>query len=198
MTETKVKAPSLACFCNHVQNQTVRTAIAHGANTLAKIYDQTGAGSGPCGGSCRIHLHTLIAESLPPTPHKTSQTVLAPELIEAISLFNRHFFWEAHEVLEKIWLEEHGELKKFYQGIIQASACCYHVLNANPKGALKLSLDAREKLLTFAPNYLEINLEGLCQRLQEFHDEAKEILGKTKAGFSYELLPKINIGDFKS
>jgi predicted metal-dependent hydrolase len=126
---------------------------------------------------------------------KMVQVVLAPELIEAISLFNRHFFWEAHEVLERIWLEEQGELKKFYQGIIQASACCYHVLNANPKGALKLSLEAKAKLQSFAPKYLEIQIEELCQRLQDFHDEAKEILGKSKAGFSYELLPKIVIGD---
>jgi bacterioferritin-associated ferredoxin len=191
----KGSAPlNLVCFCNHVAASTVRDAISKGADTLSKIYDSTGAGSGPCGGSCREKLKLLLSQDAKSSSSTADPDQQPVELVEAVSLFNRRFFWEAHEVLEHLWLEEQGDRKVLYQGIIQAAACFYHVLNANPQGALKLSKDAQQKLDPFRPRYLGIELDLLCERLQIFHDQAKEILGTTREGFSYDLLPKLKIG----
>jgi hypothetical protein len=43
-----------------------------------------------------------------------------PEYLEALRLFNDGFFWEAHEVLERIWAPlPRGDVEKtFYQGLI--------------------------------------------------------------------------------
>ncbi|MGH7844330.1 MAG: DUF309 domain-containing protein, partial [Candidatus Binatia bacterium] len=43
-------------------------------------------------------------------------------LIKGIEEFNQGLFFECHETLEEIWLEEHGTDRDFYQGIIQIAA----------------------------------------------------------------------------
>lgn len=53
------KSPAI-CLCNFVTQETIEKAIAEGAHTLAEIYDKTGAGTGPCGGSCRPTLVKMI------------------------------------------------------------------------------------------------------------------------------------------
>src|SRR5207237_7833132 len=45
---------------------------------------------------------------------------------EAIRLFNDRFFFEAHEVLEEVWRQEHGESRVFLQGLIQICAAYHH------------------------------------------------------------------------
>ncbi|MEE9145275.1 MAG: DUF309 domain-containing protein, partial [Candidatus Binatia bacterium] len=45
-----------------------------------------------------------------------------PRLLKGIEEFNQRLFFECHESLEEIWLEEHGKDRKFYQGIIQIAA----------------------------------------------------------------------------
>ena len=36
---------------------------------------------------------------------------------EGIRLFNDEYFFEAHEVLEDVWKQEHGEPRLFLQGL---------------------------------------------------------------------------------
>jgi bacterioferritin-associated ferredoxin len=47
------KASQIICFCNNVSRDVIEAAITKGCQTLNEIYDQTTAGVGPCGGSCR-------------------------------------------------------------------------------------------------------------------------------------------------
>lgn len=48
------------CLCNEVQRQTIEKAIRDGAHSMNDIFDQTTAGVGPCGGSCRRILQPLL------------------------------------------------------------------------------------------------------------------------------------------
>ena len=48
----------LVCACNSVGDANIRTCIANGANTLDKIMNETGAGTG-CG-SCKPELQGLL------------------------------------------------------------------------------------------------------------------------------------------
>ena len=48
-----------------------------------------------------------------------------PRFLKGIEEFNQGLFFECHETLEEIWLEEHGEDRAFYQGIIQIAATLY-------------------------------------------------------------------------
>ncbi len=54
----------IICLCNHVKQSEIESAIKSGADTLNKIFDQTTAGVGPCGGSCRRILKPFLEHYL--------------------------------------------------------------------------------------------------------------------------------------
>src|SRR5207247_2604349 len=55
---------------------------------------------------------------------------------EGIRLFNEEYFFEAHEVLEEVWRQEHGEPRLFLQGLIQVCAAYHHFQNGNLAAAI--------------------------------------------------------------
>lgn len=60
---------------------------------------------------------------------------------EGIHLFNDHEFWEAHEVLEKAWVEAQGQpVGEVYRAILQVGVAYYQIQRGNYKGALKMFL----------------------------------------------------------
>ena len=50
----------IVCLCNSVPRDVIEKAIVDGCDTLNKIFDETTAGVGPCGGSCRRKLGPLL------------------------------------------------------------------------------------------------------------------------------------------
>ncbi|MCB0341118.1 MAG: (2Fe-2S)-binding protein [Pseudobdellovibrionaceae bacterium] len=54
------KKDPIICSCNFVKQSTIEKAITEGCDTLNKIYDETAAGIGPCGGSCRVMLQYML------------------------------------------------------------------------------------------------------------------------------------------
>lgn len=85
-----------------------------------------------------------------------------PRFIKGIEEFNQQLFFECHETLEEIWLEEHGEDKKFYQGIIQIAAGYYKLQQGVPVGAVKLWRMGLEKIEPFGQVYLGVDIGMLC------------------------------------
>jgi len=86
-----------------------------------------------------------------------------PRFIKGIEEFNSGLYFECHETLEEIWLEEHGEERKFYQGIIQVAAGYYKLEQGVPVGALKLWRMGIEKLQLYSPVYLGVNVDALVE-----------------------------------
>ena len=80
---------------------------------------------------------------------------------EAIRLFNDRYFFEAHEVLEELWKQEHGESRLFLQGLIQLCAAFHHVQNGNLVGAITLLERGAEKMRRYRPGYLGIDTASL-------------------------------------
>jgi len=89
-----------------------------------------------------------------------------PRLLKGIEEFNQQLFFECHETLEELWLEERGEDRKFYQGIIQIAAGYYKLQQGVPVGAIKLWRMGIEKLLLFGPVFLGINVESLIENVR--------------------------------
>ncbi|MBC7371761.1 MAG: (2Fe-2S)-binding protein [Bdellovibrionaceae bacterium] len=57
----KRKRTEIICRCNNVPRAVIEDAIANGGcDTLNKIFDETMAGVGACGGSCRRKLGPLL------------------------------------------------------------------------------------------------------------------------------------------
>lgn len=195
------KADPIICFCNSVNQRKLVDAIQNSnAKDLNDLYECTGAGVGPCGGSCRPRLQKILGAYLEPLPSKPLENpdYWDPpiEFIEAISLFNRRYYWETHEVLEDLWMEEHGDLKLLYQGIIQGAAALYHVLGANPKGAIKLAGEAQKKLSSFKCEIYRGSVEigPLIRALHQIELKSREILANpTTETYNYEALPQIRL-----
>ena len=57
---SKKPKQEIICLCNNVSRDTIQNAIRNGCDTLNKIFDDTTAGVGPCGGSCRRKLAPLL------------------------------------------------------------------------------------------------------------------------------------------
>ncbi len=90
-----------------------------------------------------------------------------PRFIKGIDEFNHGLFFECHETLEEIWLEDHGEDRKFYQGIIQIAAGYFKLEQSVPAGALKLWRMGIEKLEPYGSAYLGINVEALIGTVKD-------------------------------
>jgi predicted metal-dependent hydrolase len=63
-------------------------------------------------------------------PYHQKMTVLEkmhPKAIEGIVLFNAGQYWKAHEALEEAWMDETGEVRHLYRGILQVGVTYLHV-----------------------------------------------------------------------
>lgn len=67
---------------------------------------------------------------------------------EGVELFNKEFFWECHEVLEDVWMEDtYDDVRYIYWAIIQVAASLHHVRDKNEIGARGMLSKAKEKLI---------------------------------------------------
>jgi predicted metal-dependent hydrolase len=89
-----------------------------------------------------------------------------PRFLKGIDEFNQQLFFECHETLEELWLEEHGEERRFFQAIIQIAAGYFKLQQQVPVGAVKLWRTGLEKLMAYQPVYLGMNVEALMQNVQ--------------------------------
>ena len=72
---------------------------------------------------------------------------LDPHYLGYFDCFNRGLYFEAHEVLEKIWLPERGQADdRFYKGLIQLAGAFVHVQKQRPGPAAALLRLARDNL----------------------------------------------------
>jgi uncharacterized protein len=85
-----------------------------------------------------------------------------PRFLKGIEEFNQQLFFECHETLEEIWLEDHGEDRQFYQGIIQIAAGYFKWQQGVPVGAIKLWRTGLQKIEPYGLIHLGINVEALA------------------------------------
>ena len=80
--------------------------------------------------------------------------------------FNRGLFFEAHEVLEIIWLPERGQPReRFYKGLIQFAGAFVHFRkNRASPGAALLRL-ARNNLEQYLPRYQGLEVADLVSSI---------------------------------
>lgn len=74
----------------------------------------------------------------------------APEHLEKIKegveLFNEQKYWECHESLEDLWMEDRNDNARYvYWAIIQVAASCIHYRDENLIGAQGMLFKSKEK-----------------------------------------------------
>ena len=103
-----------------------------------------------------------------------------PEVLRrGAEAFNRGDFFEAHEIWEDAWAEESGQVRLFYQGIIQVAVGCCHVQRGNRTGAIHLMGRGVDKLAEVPDAYLGMDLGGFrtasaaaLARIRDLDDDA--------------------------
>ena len=76
------------------------------------------------------------------------------QLLQAIREFNNQEWFECHETVEDLWIGETGEVRDFFQGLIQIAVALHHWRNGNFGGAVSL--------LKGGAGYLR-RVSGACQ-----------------------------------
>jgi len=90
-----------------------------------------------------------------------------PRFLKGIEEFNQQLFFECHETLEEIWLEDHGDDRLFYQGIIQIAAGYFKWQQGVPIGAIKLWRMGLQKIEPYGLIHLGVNIEALAEAVKK-------------------------------
>lgn len=79
------------------------------------------------------------------------------ELLTAVDQFNQGEWFECHETLEELWVGSAGEMRDFYQGLLQVAVALHHWREGNFRGAILL--------LEKGPGLLR-RVRPICQRIE--------------------------------
>jgi len=87
--------------------------------------------------------------------------------LRGIAHFNKREYFDAHEVWEDLWHEEHGEANAFIQGLIQFATALHHFEAHNLKGAKLLYEAGIDLLKPFGDVYWELPVKKLMGQMTE-------------------------------
>lgn len=82
--------------------------------------------------------------------------------------FNAAEYFESHEVLEDLWLEDTSSDRLFLQGLIQLAAAIHHLRNRNWTGAGKLLALGTAKLSRYPAHHWSLDLESFLAEVTRF------------------------------
>jgi predicted metal-dependent hydrolase len=96
-------------------------------------------------------------------------TLHDPRYVEFFEHFNRQRFFEAHEVLEALWLPQRQEPNgPFYKGLIQLGGAFVHWQKNRPGPAAALLGLARSNLQQYPPIHEGLNVAGALAIVEEW------------------------------
>ncbi len=88
-------------------------------------------------------------------------TDLDPRYWKGVEHFNKREYYDAHEIWEELWHEEHGEAHDFVQGLIQFATALHHFEDSNLKGTRLLYIGGQQLLAPYPEIYWGIQLGKL-------------------------------------
>jgi uncharacterized protein len=113
-----------------------------------------------------------------------------PDIAEGIRLFNTGSFFEAHEVLETLWLKAESPRRLLLHGLIQVAAGFHHYTRQNRAGFRSLLAKGCTKLESFGAEAEGLDLASLRSELRTW----QEYLGEpSETGRAAPPLPKIQL-----
>ena len=98
----------------------------------------------------------------------------AEGLAEAVELFNTGRYFEAHEVLERLWLAADGSDRELYQGVLQGAVGLHHEARGNRKGAESMLAKGVARLTPLAPSRLGLDVARLLDDVRAFQAAAPD------------------------
>lgn len=118
--------------------------------------------------------------------------------------WNEQRYYEAHDVLEQLWLNTKSSDADFFKGLIQAAGAFVHLQKhfEHPSHAkhgrrlppaVRLFGLAEKNLESFAPCHHALDVAALCQLLSRYADEIV-LSDYTINPWSPETAPKLEVG----
>src|SRR6266853_4688949 len=97
---------------------------------------------------------------------------LDPHYLAYFECFNQQLFYEAHEVLEQLWLPaRHGPEGAFYKGLIQLAGAFVHLQKGRFQPAAALFKLAKDNLQTYGPMHLQLNISAVLRLIESWHNK---------------------------
>lgn len=93
---------------------------------------------------------------------------LHAQLEKGLRLFNEGRFYECHDAIEEVWLQESSDRQPFLQGIIQAAVAFYHFEQGRWGAARSMFRMAIEKLEGCPDNVEGVQTGGLVEDLRQW------------------------------
>jgi predicted metal-dependent hydrolase len=117
--------------------------------------------------------------------------------------WNEQQYYEAHDVLEQLWLNTKSADANYFKGLIQAAGAFVHLQKQfeHPSHAkhsrrlppaVRLFRLAEKNLMNFAPRHHALNVSALCQLLSRYADEIVTS-DYTINPWSPEIAPKLDL-----
>jgi predicted metal-dependent hydrolase len=118
--------------------------------------------------------------------------------------WNEQRYYEAHDVLEQLWLRKDSSDADFFKGLIQAAGAFVHLQKQfeHPshvkhgmrlRPAVRLFRLAERKLSWFGPRHHGLDLTAFCQLLHSFADQIVASDYKTNPWLP-DTAPKLKVG----
>lgn len=101
------------------------------------------------------------------------------QLLRGIREFNNREWFECHETVEDLWVGETGEVRDFYQGIIQIAVSLHHWRNGNFGGAVSLLKGGAGYLGRVSATCQWVDVAALIADADRMRN-ALEVLGKER------------------
>ena len=116
---------------------------------------------------------------------------LEPYYAGYFDCFNRQLFYEAHEVLEHLWLKDkYGPNGAFYKGLIQLAGAFVHLQKKRPHPAAALFKLALANLEKYPDKHERLNASAVCGLIRNWLGSL-EAAHFEKNPFTSENAPKL-------
>ena len=114
-----------------------------------------------------------------------------PHLTEGLRLFNRQEFYDCHDLIEGLWLEESSDEQPFLQGLIQAAVAFFHYQQGKWGAARAMMKQSLDNLTPYPEVYKGIQVARLRSELlvwKQSLDRAISERSRTPLDMDYPLI----------
>jgi len=115
------------------------------------------------------------------------------ELLRAIDEFNRGDWFDSHETLEDLWAGEVGEMRDFYQGILQVAVALHHWRGGNFKGAVSLLARGSEYLRRVRPVCQGVDVSGFVAAADRMREDLTALGAERMSVLDHSLIPRLRL-----
>ena len=115
-----------------------------------------------------------------------------PLFYEGLELFNLGEYFEQHEALEEIWIEDQRPIRRLYQGILKIGVGFYKLRLGNHRGTVNHLKGGIAYLERFEDGCLGVEVDRLIREAGEVLDRVVELGPERLGEFDLAMLPKVH------